>query len=73
MNLQRSQAQISLHHHHSRTAERVAEIADILAAGLMRLIAPKSSQMSRDGEENCLDILATESGHSPRRKKGETR
>ncbi len=43
--------------------ERLAEIAEILAAGLMRLIAQKSSQISADPRESSLDFSATESGH----------
>ena len=36
-------------------AERLAEIAEILAAGLMRIRARKSSQISPDGGESSLD------------------
>jgi hypothetical protein len=42
--------------------ERIAEIADILAAGLMRLRARKSSQISPDLGEISLDINAQRSG-----------
>jgi hypothetical protein len=42
--------------------ERIAEIAEILAAGLMRLRARKSSQISPDLGEISLDILARQSG-----------
>lgn len=45
------------------TRERLAEIAEILAAGLMRVLARKSSPISADAGERSLDISATESGH----------
>jgi hypothetical protein len=43
--------------------ERLAEIAEILATGLVRLWARKSSQMSAQNGEFSLDISATQSGH----------
>ena len=45
------------------SAERFAEIAEILAAGLMRLMARKSSPISADVGESSLDFSAAESGH----------
>jgi hypothetical protein len=45
--------------------ERIAEIAEILASGLMRLRARKSSQISPDLGEISLDILAHQSGADP--------
>jgi len=45
--------------------ERIAEIGEILAAGLMRLRARKSSQKSADCGEISLDILADQSGPDP--------
>ena len=42
---------------------RVSEIAEILAAGLMRLEARKSSQISADTGESSLDFSPAESGH----------
>ena len=44
-------------------AERLDEIADILAAGLMRLRARKSSSLSRDRGESSLDFSPHQSGH----------
>ncbi len=38
-------------------------IAEILAAGLMRLVAQKSSPISTDTGDSSLDFSATESGH----------
>jgi len=49
-------------------AERLGEIADILALGLIRLQARKSSPIVADGGESSLDLSATESGHAPKGK-----
>jgi hypothetical protein len=46
-------------------AERLDEVAEILAAGLMRLRARKSSPLSGDRGESSLDLLATQSVHAP--------
>jgi len=43
-------------------AERLAEIADILATGLMRLWARQSSSLSADHGESSLDCTAPQSG-----------
>ena len=44
-------------------AERLDEIADILAAGLIRLRARKSTPLSRDCGEICLDFSPDQRGH----------
>ena len=44
-------------------AERIAEIAEILAAGLVRHSARMSSQKSPNFGESSLDIPGGESGH----------
>jgi hypothetical protein len=44
-------------------AERLDEIADILAAGLIRLRARKSSGLSRDYGESSLDFSPDQRGH----------
>jgi hypothetical protein len=44
------------------TNGRMSEIAEILAVGLMRLRARKSSQKSADCGEISLDIIADQSG-----------
>jgi hypothetical protein len=49
-------------HHHQSAAERLDEIAEILAAGLMRLRAPKSSGLLPNGEDFSLGTLARQSG-----------
>ena len=46
-------------------AERLGEIAEILAAGLMRLRARKSSQLSAEDGESSLHFMPAESGHAP--------
>jgi hypothetical protein len=45
--------------------ELIAEIGEILAAGLMRVLARKSSQRSAEGGDSSLDISPGESGHRP--------
>ena len=51
---------------HAETANQskcLMEVAEILAFGLMRLYAPKSSQVSADSRESSLDFTPTKSGH----------
>jgi hypothetical protein len=50
-------------------AERLDEIADILAAGLMRLRARKSSQISGEPGESSLDFPANQRGHARARER----
>jgi hypothetical protein len=45
------------------TSDRIAEIGEILALGLMRLRARKSSKASEKERESSLDFVAGESGH----------
>jgi hypothetical protein len=45
-------------------AERLAEIAEILAAGLIRLRARQSSPLSPDCGDISLDCPGTQSGHA---------
>jgi hypothetical protein len=44
------------------TAERLSEIASILAAGLVRLRARQSSRLSGHRENSVVDFTANESG-----------
>jgi hypothetical protein len=44
--------------------DRHAEIAEILAAGLMRLRARKSSEFCPDSGESSLDCPGHQSGHA---------
>jgi len=46
-------------------AERLDELASILATGLIRLRAHKSRQLSADRGDSYLDFSARESGHDP--------
>jgi hypothetical protein len=43
--------------------ERLDEVAEILAAGLSRLVARQSSRLSADVGESSLDCPADQSGH----------
>lgn len=45
-------------------AERLDEIAEMLAAGLMRVRARQSSHLSGHDGESSLDCSATRSGHT---------
>jgi hypothetical protein len=45
-------------------AERLDEIAEVLAAGLMRLNARKSSDLSAERGESSLDCAAHQSSHA---------
>jgi hypothetical protein len=53
-----------LHPDRMSAAERLDEIAEILAAGLMRLRARKSSPLSAEFGESCLDSPGTQSVHA---------
>jgi hypothetical protein len=44
-------------------AERVAEIAEILATGFVRMQRRKSSRLSRNDGDGSLDFLPDRSGH----------
>jgi hypothetical protein len=44
--------------------ERIEEIAEIVAAGLMRLCSRKSSPLSAVGGDSLLDCAAHPSGHA---------
>jgi hypothetical protein len=58
---------------HMTAAERLEEIADILAAGLMRLRARKSTPLSPDHGESSLDFSPDQRGHArPREREGLT-
>ena len=46
------------------STERIAEIAEILAAGVMRLRARQSSAMSADRGDSSLDCAGHQSGHA---------
>lgn len=44
--------------------ERLDEVAEILAAGLMRLMSRQSSCLSADLRESSLDCPGDQSGHA---------
>jgi hypothetical protein len=48
---------------HPSPNERIAEIGELLALGLMRLLARKSSEVSARTGEFSLDCIADQSGH----------
>lgn len=45
--------------------ERMAELAGILVAGLMRLRARQSRRLSAGTENSSVDFTACQSGHAP--------
>jgi len=51
-------------------AERLDEIADLLAAGLMRLRVRQSSTLSPDTGESSLDFSVDQRGHARPRQHG---
>jgi len=48
---------------HMTTAEWMDELASILATGVVRLRARKSSRLSANRGESCLDLTAHQSGY----------
>jgi hypothetical protein len=50
--------------------DRLAELSQILALGLMRLHARKSSRLSADRGDSSVDFLPDQSGHAdaPKRR-----
>jgi hypothetical protein len=53
-----------LHPDRMTAAERLAEIAEILARGLIRLHARKSSSLSADRGDSSVDFSPDRSGHA---------
>ena len=53
--------------------ERIAEVAEILAAGLMRLSGAKSSSLSADCADSFVDFMPDQSRHANRNSGGRTR
>ena len=60
-----------LHPNHMTAAERLAEIGQILARGLIRLHAREASPLSADDGDSFVDLPPHRSGHAnaPKRKK----
>jgi hypothetical protein len=44
--------------------ERLAEVGEILARGLIRLLSEKSSPLSADCRDSLVDLLADRSSHA---------
>ena len=55
-----------LHPDRMSPAERRAELCRILAAGLIRMMAAKSSSLSADRGESSVDFSPHQSGHATR-------
>lgn len=49
---------------HQDASDRIAEIGEILALGLMRMRARKSSSIVADDGESSLDCVGHQSGHA---------
>ena len=60
-----------LHPDHMTAAERLAELGQILARGLIRLHMRKASPLSADKRDSFVDLPPHRSGHAnaPKRKK----
>lgn len=54
-------------------AERLAELAVLLAAGFIRLNASESRDLSADHGESYVDFTSPKSGHATRNSGGTTR
>ena len=54
-------------------AERLAELAGLLATGFIRLNASESSPLSADGGERSVDYAASKSGHATGNSRSTTR
>ena len=55
----------SVHDLQADARDRLAEIAEILAAGVVRVVARKSSRESAGTGESSLHLTADQSGHPP--------
>ena len=60
----------SLSTSHMSDAERLTELGRILATGLIRMKAVKSSSLSDGGGESSVDYAAPKSGHATRNSGG---
>ncbi len=63
----------SLSTSHMSDAERMTELGRLLAAGLIRMKASKSSPLSADRGESSVDLSPPQSGHATRNARGMTR
>ena len=60
---------IALHPDRMTASERLNEVAEILATGVMRLLARKSSRLFADARDSSLDFTACQSVHGPETKR----
>ena len=54
---------LALQPDHMTAAERLDEIAEILAVGTMRLMARKSSRISAENRDSSVDFTTSQSVH----------
>ena len=59
----------ALHPRHMTASERLDEVAEILAAGAMRLMARKSSRISADRGDRSVDFTAERSVYGVENKR----
>lgn len=64
---------IALHPDHMTAAERLDEIAEILAVGATRLMARKSTRLSADAGDSSVDFTATRSVYGVENKRRNSR
>jgi len=63
----------ALHPRHMTAAERLDEVAEILAAGAMRLMARKSSRLSAERGDSSVDFTAERSVYGVENKRRNSR
>ena len=63
----------ALHPRHMTAAERLDEVAEILAAGAMRLLARKSSRLSAERGDSSVDFTAERSVYGVENKRRNSR
>lgn len=60
---------IALHPRHMSASERLNEVAEILAKGVVRLMDRKSRSLSANDRDSSLDFTAHQSVHGPENKR----
>jgi len=60
---------IALHPRHMSAAERLNEVAEIIAKGVVRLMDRKSRALSAESGDSSLDFTAHQSVHGPENKR----
>ncbi|TAN64036.1 MAG: hypothetical protein EPN20_08865 [Magnetospirillum sp.] len=64
---------LALHPDHMTAAERLDEVAEILAAGVQRLVARKSTRLSAERGDSSVDFTANRSVYGGENKPRGTR